>query len=261
MMGIQIEVVDETESTNDLAMAAAREGVPSGYAILADRQTGGRGRRTTDGSHRVWYSPAGKNLYLSMVFRPQLAPEKLSALTLVAGIALLETIEDCTQVSPWLKWPNDLYLKEKKVAGILTEVLTGSTGIEAVVIGVGLNVNLQRQDFPPELIAQATSLREEQGESIDRLDLALQVVKSFRAAVAEYQDDGLDAFAHRLRQYDGLVGRAVEVRENGRTRQGAACGIGPRGGLMVRWEDQSSTEVVAGEVLVHGLSSPEARRR
>lgn len=255
-----LKVYDVVESTNDLVMTAAQEGAPSGYAVVADAQTGGRGRRNTDGTRRSWHSPKGKNLYLSLLLRPDLRPEQFSALTLAAGVALLETLEAYCGLQPWLKWPNDLYVKERKIAGILTEAVTGASGIEGVVIGVGLNVNLRGQDFPLELSEMATSVLEETGQTTDRLGLALEVSAALRAASQEYEAQGLSAFEERLRHYDGLVGRALEVRENGQLRRGAACGIGPRGGLMVQWEQGSRSELISGEVQVLGLSKETSSR-
>ena len=258
-MKMKIELMEETESTNELAIRALESGMESGTVFVADHQTRGRGRRNTDGSRRVWHSPKGENLYLSVVLRPRVGPEKISALTLAAGVALVEAIEEVTGVSSWLKWPNDLYVGERKLAGILTEAVSGPEGIRGVVVGVGLNVNVRRRAFPSPLDEWVTSLREESGEKIDRFSLALAVAKALIAGSERYEAEGLAGFAERLGELDGLVDRLVEVRENGQVHQGRACGIGARGGLMVEWNDGRTEEVVAGEVLVHGLGGHQLR--
>lgn len=258
-MKLDIELLEETESTNDLAIGALEAGAAAGKVFVADHQSSGRGRRNPDGSRRVWHSPPGKNLHLSMALRPKVPAEKLSAFTLAAGVALVEAIQEICGLNPWLKWPNDLYVGERKLAGVLTEAVSGPEGVRGIVVGVGLNVNVRRRDFPEELNPLVTSLREEKGEKIDRLELTLGVAKKLFAAAEEYEARGLEAFSERLRQFDGLAGRLVEIRENGTVSRGAACGIGPRGGLMVEMSEGGTREVVAGEILVHGLGGHRLR--
>lgn len=253
MIRPRIELVEETKSTNELALKALSEGAAAGTVFVADHQTQGRGRRDIGGGRREWFSPKSTNLYLSAVIRPKLEMERLSAITLAVGVGLARVIEEHTGVDVWLKWPNDLYVGERKLGGVLTEGATGPGGFEGAVIGVGLNINVMAAQFPDSLKEVATSLRQETGQVHDRLTLALKVSENLLQVCDEYVTYGLEGFSESLERYDRLVGRAVEVREEEGTRRGVACGIGVRGGLNVEFEDGDVREIIAGGVVVDGL--------
>src|SRR4051794_14278733 len=140
----------ECRSTNDEAAAWARAGAPHGALVIADAQTGGRGRLG-----RTWHSPPGENLYFSTVLRPEIPPHRAPPLTLAVGVALADAVREAG-CDAQLKWPNDLLLDGKKVAGILTEMTTSGGRVEFVVIGIG--VNLDARAFPAELDGRATSI-------------------------------------------------------------------------------------------------------
>ncbi|HWS15327.1 MAG TPA: biotin--[acetyl-CoA-carboxylase] ligase, partial [Candidatus Methylomirabilis sp.] len=140
-----------TDSTNRVAMEMAEHGAKHGTVVVADAQTAGRGRMG-----RRWESPPGKNLYVSMLLRPPVPTVEAPQLSLVTGVALADAVE-AMGVSASLKWPNDLYLGERKAAGILAEMASDPDGVRHVVIGVGLNVNMEEADFPPVLRGRATS--------------------------------------------------------------------------------------------------------
>lgn len=253
MMRPRIELMVEAESTNDLALSAIADGEPEGTVFVADRQTSGRGRRDVKGGRRQWFSPAGKNLYLSVVIRPKIEMERLAAITLAVGVAIVEVLREKTGVDIWLKWPNDLYVGDRKLGGILTEGSMGTGGIDGAAVGLGLNVNVVEGDLPEELRPIATSLRRESGTVHDRLDLTLAVSGAIVDASGEYALHGLEAFGDRLARYDGLTGRAVEVLKADAPRPGMARGIGESGGLLVEYEDGTTEEVISGEVVVPGL--------
>ena len=153
-----------TDSTNRVAMEMAENGATHGTVVVADAQTAGRGRMG-----RRWVSPAGKNLYVSLLLRPPVPAVDAPQLALVAGVALADAVE-AVGVPAALKWPNDLYCRGRKAAGILAEMASGPDGVRHVVIGVGLNVNVEEEDFPTELRGAATSLRilRREGISPDR---------------------------------------------------------------------------------------------
>lgn len=254
-------VVEQTASTNELALRAIDEQAPAGTVFVADAQSAGRGRREVGGQRRRWFSPPGKNLYLSLIARPDLALDKVAPITLAVGAALADFLAEDRGVDLWLKWPNDLYVGDRKLAGILTEGVTGAQGLEAVVIGLGLNVNTKADDFVGELKGHATSLLAETGRVTDRLDLALKVTRTVMRACAVYESQGLDGFRDRLERFDRLSGRALQVRENGAFRRGTACGIGRAGGLRVEFSNGEIREVEAGEVHVDGLGPLTAETR
>ncbi len=245
---VQITLIAETESTNALALSAIDDGAAEGTAFVADAQSAGRGRREAGGRRRQWFSPAGKNLYLSVVVRPVIALEKSAALTLAVGAQVVELLRTSTAVDVQLKWPNDLYVDGKKLGGILTEGVTGREGLDAVVVGLGLNVNVADDEFPGELRPIATSLCEQTGERHDRMSLALKICQAIVEASTVYADRGLAAFDERLQKWDYLRGRAVEVDADSGSRSGVARGIGLGGGLKVEFEDGQVREMISGEV-------------
>lgn len=252
---LEIALVGVVESTNALALEAIEQGAAEGTVFVADRQTAGRGRREAGGGRRQWFSPPGRNLYWSAVVRPAVSLEKSSGLTLAVGAGLVEALRAATPLEVMLKWPNDLYVGEKKLGGILTEGVTGPKGLEAAAIGVGLNVNVEGSDFPEPLADIATSLREETGRRHDRLSLALALPQAVVEASREYAAGGLEAFAGRLSEWDYLRGRSVRVEADGDERIGTACGIAAGGALRVEFGDRSVQEVVSGEVRIRHRKS------
>jgi len=179
------EVID---STNAEALRRAKEGGEEGEVFIADRQTAGRGRMG-----RSWESPAGKNIYISFLLKPKLAPPKAPLLTLVAGEAVFETLFPL--LPPPLKSrfrikrPNDLYLKDKKVAGILTEAGSSRGEIDWVVVGIGINVNADPDDFSPEIQETATSLKIATGKEIDREPIISALVEAFEKRYFRFCED------------------------------------------------------------------------
>lgn len=246
-----IHVLEEVDSTNDLALAAAEAGAAHGACWIADHQRAGRGRREVGGKQRAWHSPAGSNLYLSLLLRPNLEPSIAAPLTLAAALgarrALVQT-SDALEEDLWIKWPNDLYHGDRKLAGILTEgVMTGAK-LDAVVVGIGVNVNIAASDFPQEIAEIATSTMAATDQHIDRLKLALAMRREILAASQILIEDGLEAILDELRAHDRSEGRAVLAARGEDEVEGIARGIDDRGHLRVELEDGSILAVQAGEV-------------
>ncbi len=153
VIGRPLEVLGEIGSTNDRIMAAGRDGAPEGLAVIADRQTAGRGRLG-----RSWASPPGVGLYTSILLRPKLPAGQVPLLTLVSGLAVAEAIENVTGLAPRLKWPNDLLVNEKKVGGILTETASVESRVSYVAVGIGINVGHEAQDLPEQFHADGAGL-------------------------------------------------------------------------------------------------------
>lgn len=247
---LSIVLLDQTESTNALALEAIDDGEPEGRVFVADHQTAGRGRRESGGERRRWFSPAGQNLYLSVVVRPDVAVERAAALTIAVGVELVALLREETEVEVTLKWPNDLYVGDRKLGGILTEAVTDSSGLRGAAVGLGLNINNEAKDFPSELREIATSLRAVSGRRFDRLSLALSIPAAIVDASDRYSVEGLEPFVERIGSWDYLQGRRVSVVDNRRERSAVADGIGADGGLIVEFDDGSRREIVAGEVAV-----------
>lgn len=249
-----------TDSTNVRAKAAAEGGALEGTLIVADQQTAGRGRRG-----REWDSPMGKNIYFSLLLRPECSPEKASMLTLVMALAVARGIEHCVKgigeqsceenaegYSVGIKWPNDIVLNGKKVCGILTEMSLRQNAPYYVVIGVGINVYEQR--FADSLADKATALETELGKKLSRSELIANIMEAFEEYYAVFTET---QSLSRLREmYNALLvnrNRSVCVLDPGGEWRGTATGITDTGELCVVLADGSVTTVYAGEVSVRGI--------
>ena len=179
------------DSTNDLAKELAAQGAPEGTVVVAETQTGGRGRLG-----REWNSPPGVGLYVSLVLRPMLPPMELPQITLTTAVAVVRAVRRVTGVAPGIKWPNDLLLNGKKLGGILTEMETESDRIRHVVVGLGLNVN--NPAFPPELAATATSLALATGRAFSRVQLLQAWLEEFEELVWALFGPGVSGDSGRM---------------------------------------------------------------
>lgn len=246
-MKSQIIFYKETDSTNIRINALAKEGAAEGTVVRADYQTDGKGRRG-----RSWESPAGTNLYFSILLRPDIKPEKAPMLTLVMAYSVAKAIEAAEELKVQIKWPNDLILSNKKVCGILTEMSLAEGGISHVVIGVGINVNMK--EFPQELCEKATSLCLEKGQSVDREKLLQQILTEFTKQYKKFLE--IQDLSFLQEEYNQMLvnkGSEVLVLEPGNEYQGTALGINQNGELLVKKENDEIEAVFAGEVSVRGI--------
>jgi BirA family biotin operon repressor/biotin-[acetyl-CoA-carboxylase] ligase len=236
-LGRPLSVVQSTASTNDDAKLAAREGAPSGAAFVADTQTSGRGRLG-----RTWHSPAGENLYVSFVLRPSLSPASMPLVTLAAGLAVADAVAPLVpHCGVSLKWPNDVLIDDKKVAGILAEAQLGQS---APFIVLGIGVNVRTTSFPEEIASRATSLALAGATSLDRGTLLVDLAVALVARLEALKSGGAQAIVSELARRDALRGRAVTIDGVPAT----ALGIADDGALRVRRADGSEETIVAGEV-------------
>ena len=235
----EVRVLASVSSTNDVAKEAARHGAREGLVVVAETQTAGRGRHG-----RQWTSPAG-NLFLSVLLRPR-DPAVLSLLPLAAGVAVAEAIE-AQGVDGQLKWPNDVLVGERKIAGLLAEASTDAGRVDSVVLGVGVNVNLRASDVPAEIAGVTASLFEETGRTHDVRTVAAAVLDRW---VLWY--DALQADAEtvrrtwRARSVDWW-GQAVEVVSGGQRVTGLARDIDESGALLLEAPDGAILKVLSGE--------------
>jgi BirA family biotin operon repressor/biotin-[acetyl-CoA-carboxylase] ligase len=236
----------EVPSTNDLASALAERGAREGCAVIADAQTAGRGRHG-----RSWSSPAGAGLYVSAILRPPL--DAVPLLTIAAGLGIAEGVKTASGLDPALKWPNDLYIGERKLAGVLAEAgslhdehagpLFGQ--LKYVVVGFGINV--MPAAHPPDVAVRATSIEGELGRSVDRGLLLTECLAGLAARYDELRHQQAERVlsAWRARAADSL-GRTVEWDAGG-PRRGAAVDIDRDGALVVKTE-QGMERIISGEV-------------
>jgi BirA family transcriptional regulator, biotin operon repressor / biotin---[acetyl-CoA-carboxylase] ligase len=175
-LGRPLSIVDVTASTNDDAKAAAHHGIASGAAFVADAQTGGRGRLG-----RAWHSPPGKNLYASFVLRPDFATSAVGFVTLAAGLAVADAIAPLVLAQVWLKWPNDVLVSDRKIAGVLCEA---SVSAERTFIVVGIGLNVRTTDFPSEIAQNSTSLALAGARDLDRSAVFVSLASALSIRIA-----------------------------------------------------------------------------
>ncbi len=245
-----LEVLDSTDSTNTHLKRMALEGAPHGTVVLAEQQTGGRGR-----FDRVFHSPPGKGIYLSLLLRPTLPANKLMVLTAFTAVAVCRAIEQTCALRPQIKWTNDLILGGKKLCGILTELsLESETGrVQYAVVGIGINVNQESEEFPPELSSIATSLKSAAGRPISREALIAALLTQLDEMTASAFEAGRAQWLSEYRAACMTIGQAVSVQRGGQKRLGTALSIDEDAALVVRYEDGSVETVNSGEVSVRGL--------
>lgn len=248
--GRTLHYFNETGSTNIDAKRYAEEGEPHGTTVVANTQSAGRGRRG-----RLWQSPAGSAIYMTIMLKPQFVPDKASMLTLVMALSVADAIVEATGLAAGIKWPNDIVVNKKKVCGILTEMNAELDYIQYVVIGVGINVNNNSpEEFPEEIRQTATSLKIESGIQISRAALLERVLAHFEKNYDIFTKT-LDLSA-LMEAYDArLLNLNAEVRvlDPKGEYTGIARGINPAGELLVEKENGEVTPVYAGEVSVRGL--------
>lgn len=245
--GNEIYYYEETASTNIDAKRLAEEGASHGAIAVADKQTAGRGRRG-----RSWESPSGKDIYFTILLRPDFAPDKASPLTLVMALSVAEAIESLYRIRAGIKWPNDVVVNGKKVCGILTELNMELDYIQYVVIGTGINVNLT--ELPEEIRRTATSLLLESGKEAKRAELLQEVLRCFEDNYKTYTETlDLSGVLDSYNSYLVNLGREVQVLDPKGEFTGIAMGINPAGELLVQTKDKGVARVYAGEVSVRGL--------
>lgn len=241
---VDVVCLDAVDSTNSRAMAMADEGAPHGTVVVAEEQTAGRGR-----FGRRWVSPPGRNIYVSLLLRPEIPNARAPGLSLVAGVALADAVEG-EGVPASLKWPNDLYLGERKAAGILVETATGSEHVRHVVIGAGINVNLAEYEIPAELRGKATSMRIRGGRDYPRVAVLASFLDAFARRYREFLAGGFPAVHADWERRDFLRGRRVLLRRAEGEAWGVARGVDADGALLFRPDGSDAVEPVhSGEVV------------
>ena len=240
---------DSIDSTNTRAKELAAQGVPHGTVLIADHQTGGRGRLG-----RSFHSPGGVGIYLSLILRPNCAPDRLMHLTCAAAVAACEAVEAACGIRPGIKWTNDLVWGKRKLAGILTELGMSQTGtVSHTVIGIGINCCQKESDFPPEIREMAGSLHSITGKEIDRAKVAAALLDALYRMDQQLLADR-NGIMDRYRSLCITLGQEISLRKaDGSVRYGKAVDIDDEGGLVVSFADGKTETVTSGEVSVRGM--------
>ena len=240
-MGRRVHAYETTDSTMDIAHRLAASNEPEGAVVVAEGQSGGRGRLG-----RNWISPKGKGIYASVILRPPLQLSHVPLITLMAAVAVARAIQAETRLIPQIKWPNDVMIRGKKAAGILTELNAELNRVHYVILGIGINVNTPASHLP----ARATSLAEELGQRVDRVGLSRSLFVQLDRSYSEFLSQGSPAILEQWRGFASFLGRRIRVVLEGRTVDGQAVDVDSNGELLVRTDVGLVESVAAGEVLV-----------
>ncbi len=236
-------LLDRVSSTNKVALKMASDGFPEGVAILAERQTKGRGR-----FDREWFSPDEKNIYMSLLLRPSIQIRDYPLFSPATAVGLMDGIQAFTGCDVRIKWPNDLMISDKKVGGILLE--TGSSGAHSppLVIGIGMNVNLDNDEFPVSLRETATSLKIESGAALDRTGLVMSLIEGVCAQIHRLEKNQGAEVIQSVRKRCTTLGQKIRVSTPNKVFEGSAKDIDEDGALLVQLGDRSFRRILIGDI-------------
>lgn len=232
------------DSTNNFAKSLARKRAAQGVLVLADEQTHGRGR-----AGKAWRSPAGKGLWFSLLLHPRTHFEKLGLLSLGAGLAVAQAVEQLYHLQASVKWPNDVLLHKKKFCGILLESEFSPQRLSYLVIGFGVNVNQDQIDLPPELAQNATSIKLQAGRVVDRLALLNAILRAFETVYGQFVRGAFDAIRRQWKNRSCFSAGKISIAVHGRTFTGTFSDIDEYGRLVLRLEDGTLRVFDSGTIL------------
>jgi BirA family transcriptional regulator, biotin operon repressor / biotin---[acetyl-CoA-carboxylase] ligase len=245
LIGHKVYYYPEIASTNDEAYRLGMEGSPEGTAVIADYQTKGKGRM-----QRVWHSPAGTNIYTSIILRPQIKTAAAPQISLVAGVAVAELLEEFCPGRVELKWPNDVLVNGKKICGILAQMKTAADQVDFVVVGIGINVNIRQDQFPADIVDIATALCAETERKFSRENLIISLYENFAKWYKKLLQDGFASIKERWLHYAAMIGRNVQVSYFNETLTGKALGIDDSGALILLDSYGKTINVTAGDATI-----------
>ena len=245
-IGRVLHCLATTASTNSDAFRLAEGGAAEGTVVVADCQTEGKGRRG-----RVWSSPAGVNLYCSLILRPDVMPQEAPRLTFLSAVAVVRAIGESTGLSARIKWPNDVLLDGRKVAGLLNEMSAETDAVNFIVLGIGVNLNMTADQFPGDLRYPATSLMLSGGTQVDRARFAARLLNHFELLYDEYLHKGFAPIRKAWQELSNAAGCRIEVTE-GETQIacGMFAGIDDDGALLISGAGGRVERILSGDVRV-----------
>jgi len=245
LVGCRLVCCKETGSTNTDAFRIAEAGAPEGTVVVADRQTVGKGRLG-----RRWESPAGVNLYCSVILRPAIPPYEAPQLTFLSAVATARAIQEITGLQPSIKWPNDLLLNGRKVAGLLNEMNAETDRVGFVILGIGVNLNMRADQFPDDLRTPATSLALEAGSAVSRQAFTISLLHQLDLEYTRFLQHGFGPVREEWACYCNAYGREVQVDVGTVRLKGPFAGVDQDGALLLRLPDGSHERILSGDVTV-----------
>ncbi|MFD1357961.1 biotin--[acetyl-CoA-carboxylase] ligase [Fictibacillus halophilus] len=241
--GKKVTYKNSVKSTQEIAHSLAREGAPEGGIVLADEQTGGRGRLG-----RAWQSPSGTGIWMSLILRPEIPLQKAPQLTLLIAVAASRAIEKVTGLEAAIKWPNDLLIKGKKVAGILTELQAEADSIHSVIVGIGMNVNQEKKHFTEEISEIATSLAIEGGKTYKRAEIVGAVLQEIENLYKSYLDKGFAVIKLLWEARAYSLGKRITARSVTGSLTGYAKGITDEGVLLLEDDNGEIHSIYSADI-------------
>ncbi len=242
-MGRTIHHFHSLDSTNSIAYQLALQGAGEGEIVVAESQKRGRGRLG-----RKWFSPPLSNLYLSVILRPKIPPHQAPLITLMAAVATADAIRKFSGLQPLIKWPNDILLKDRKVAGLLNEIHSEMDQIHFVILGIGVNLNMDKRVFAKEIRSVATSLKREMGQSISRKAFLQTLLEDLEMWYETFLEKGAPSILEAWRGQAQIQGRPVRVTSFGEILAGVAMDVDSDGALILETEEGERKRVVAGDI-------------
>jgi BirA family biotin operon repressor/biotin-[acetyl-CoA-carboxylase] ligase len=242
-MGKRIVYYEEVTSTQEMAEKLARNGAVEGTVAIAEQQTGGRGRKG-----RIWTSPPQGGIYMSFILRPNLRPAYVIQIPLIAGVALAKTIQKILPLHANIKWPNDIYIGNKKVAGILTEMNSELDKVNYIILGIGINVNTQLDSLQEEVRSKTTSLVAEYGQSVSRASIIRQFFIEFERIYHRFLISGFSTIRHQWKMLTNTLGYRVKVYDDTTEIFGTALDIDEEGFLLIKKDDGTIEKIISGDV-------------
>ena len=248
-IGKNIYYEEKVDSTNTLARELSAKGVKNGSVVISDYQEKGRGR-----NGKIWTSPCGCNIYMSIILKPKFSPEVAQGMTILAAVSVADAIAEVTSLKPQIKWPNDILIGSKKVSGILTEMSTQNMIIEHIIVGIGINVNAEENDMEDGIKNIATSLLIESKKTdgftglLNRNKLITSILNKFDKYYEMFLSTGLSSVLQYYQKYFSMIGKEIEINIKDKRVKGQVVGIDSKGALLLKTGENELERVVSGEI-------------
>lgn len=244
ILGREVISYAQTGSTNDLALELAAGGTQEGTLVIAEYQTGGRGRR-----ERKWLSPTGSSILASLILRPAIMTHEAQSIALISAAAVAHAIRSVTQLPAMIKWPNDVMINDRKVSGILAEMRTEVAMVKFIVVGIGVTVNLPRSRFPSEIMNVATSLSHESGHNVPRIALLQEILRQLERRYVKVKERKTDGITAEWKALSATIGRQVRITLPRRIVSGYALDIDESGALLVKLDSGQTQRITADDAV------------
>lgn len=240
------KIVDSTQKVaNELALNGAKEG----EVVSANIQTAGRGQRD-----RTWFTGEGDNIAMSIILRPNLKPQECPRLTLVTAVAIVQAMEEVTNIDAKIKWPNDIFVNGKKLVGILTEMKISQNELQHIILGIGINVNTPLESFDSQISHIATSLFIETGESVDKINLMKVIFEKLNILYTQFLEHGFEVIKPLWEQNALMIGKLVTIDTNDQSITGVVIGISDEGILQIKDSENYIHDIYSADISIKDYS-------